>query len=98
MLSAQVIEEYIQFAKRYEEAQSSVDNDAAVSPTITVSTVSSLGFGRDTVSSAPSYTPDPHAVSNAEAQSYYGGLHSGPTLLYRTGKEQWSPPSGPSAV
>ncbi|KAF8346769.1 hypothetical protein F5887DRAFT_1061256 [Amanita rubescens] len=43
-------------------------------------------------SSATSYTPDPHAVSKAEAQFYYAGLHSKPTLLYRTGKEKWSPP------
>jgi len=93
--SAQVIEEYIQFAKSYEEAQNSVD--ATVSLTITPTTVPSLGFGRDAASSATSYAPDPHAVSNAEAQSYYAGLHSEPTLLYRTGKEQWSSPSGPEA-
>ena len=49
------------------------------------------------MSSATSHTPDPHAVSEAEAQSYYAGLHSEPTLLYRTGKEQWSPPRGPEA-
>lgn len=48
------------------------------------------------MSSTTSYTPDVHAVSKAEAQSYYAGLHSEPTLLYRTGKE-WSPPSGPEA-
>jgi hypothetical protein len=47
--------------------------------------------------SATSYTPDPHSVSKAEAQSYYAGLHSEPMLLYRTGKEQWSPPRGPEA-
>jgi hypothetical protein len=76
------------------EAQSSVDKDAAISPTITVSTSS---FGGDATSSATSYTPDLHAVSKAEAQSYYAGLHSEPTLLYRTGKEQWSPPRGPEA-
>jgi hypothetical protein len=33
----------------------------------------------------------------AEGRSYYAGLHSEPTLLYRTGKEQWFPPSGPEA-
>ena len=43
-----------------------------------------------------SYTPDPHAVSKAEVKSYYAGLHSQPTLLYRS-KEQWSPPRGPEA-
>jgi hypothetical protein len=47
-------------------------------------------------SSATSYTHDVHAVSKAEAQSYYAGLRSEPTLLYRTGKA-WSPPSGPEA-
>jgi hypothetical protein len=40
---------------------------------------------------------DPHAVSKAEALSYYAGLPSGPVLLYRTGKEQWSLPRGPEA-
>ena len=96
MLSTEDIENYIRFARSYEEAQSSVDEDATLSPTITASTLS-LGFGRDAASSATSYTPDPHAVSMAEAQSYYAGLHSEPTLLYRTGKEQWSPPRGPEA-
>lgn len=32
-------------------------------------------------------TIDPHAVSETEAQFYYGGLHSAPRLLYRTGKK-----------
>jgi hypothetical protein len=95
VLSAQVIEKYIQFAKSYEEAQSSDDKDTIISPT--ASTISSLGFGHETASSVTSYTSDPHAVSDAEAQSYYAGLHSEPTLLYRTGNEQWSPPSGPEA-
>jgi hypothetical protein len=95
--SAEDLEDYIRFAKSYEEAQSSVDKDATISPTITVSTSSSLGFGGDAASSATFYTPDPHAVSRAEAQSYYAGLNSKPTLLYRTGKEQWSPPRGPEA-
>ncbi|KAG7439988.1 uncharacterized protein BT62DRAFT_924364 [Guyanagaster necrorhizus] len=48
------------------------------------------------MSSTASSTSDVYAVSRAEAQSYYAGLHSAPTLLYRTGKE-WSPPSGPEA-
>ncbi|KAI1787376.1 hypothetical protein LXA43DRAFT_711812 [Ganoderma leucocontextum] len=102
LLSAKDIEYYIRFARSYNyEAQSSVDKDASISPTITASTtVSSLGSGGDGASSAASYTPDPHAVSKAEAQSYYAGLHSEPTLLYRTGKEQWSRPGDlrPSAV
>jgi hypothetical protein len=62
-----------------------------------MSTFSSLSFGGDAASNATSYTPDPHAVSMAEAESYYAGLHSEPTLVYRTGKEQWSPPMGPEA-
>lgn len=97
VLSAEVIDEYIRFAQSCQEAQNSADNDAATSPTITASTFSSLGFGGDAVSSATSYSPDPHAVSKAEAQSYYAGLPSEPALVYRTGKEQWSPPRGPEA-
>ncbi|KAF9235843.1 hypothetical protein BU15DRAFT_89406 [Melanogaster broomeanus] len=96
MLSAQDIEEYIQFAKSYQEEKSSVDQGTTVSPFISSSTFSSLDFGSDAASSTISYTADPHAVSVAEAQSYYAGLHSQPTLLYRTG-EQWFPPSGPEA-
>jgi hypothetical protein len=42
-------------------------------------------------------TSDPHAVSKTEAQSYYAGLPSEPVLLYRTGKDLWSPPRGPEA-
>jgi len=95
VLSAEDLEGYIHFARSYEEARGSVDNNATISPT--ASTFSSLDFGGDATSSASSYTPDPHAVSRAEAQSYYAGLHSEPTLLYRTGKEQWSAPRGPEA-
>jgi hypothetical protein len=96
VLSAEVIEEYILFAKSYEETQTSVDSDSddTISPTIPASTLSSLGFVGDAASSATTYTPDPHAVSMAEAQYYYAGLHSEPRLLYRTGKEQWSPAQG----
>jgi hypothetical protein len=73
----------------------SVDEDDTLSPT--TSAFSSLGFGKDAASGATSYSPDPHAVSEAEALSYYAGLPSEPTLLYRTGKQQWSPPRGPEA-
>ena len=96
VLSAEAIEKYIRFSQSYQEAQSSDDNDAAISPTVAAPTFS-LGFGGDAASSATSYSPDPHAVSKAETQSYYAGLPSEPTLVYRTGKEQWSPPSGPEA-
>jgi hypothetical protein len=85
---------YIRFARR--DAQRAVDEVDALSPT-TTSDFSSLDFGGDAASDATSYLPDPHAVSNAEALSYYAGLPSEPTLLYRTGKQQWSPPRGPEA-
>lgn len=94
MLPDEDLERYIRFAKSYEEAQNSVDEDANMSPTPTASLHSSLGIGGNVWSSATSYTPDPHAVSKAESRFYYAGLHSAPTLIYRTGKEQWSPPSG----
>jgi len=94
MLSAEDIEVFIRFARSYEEMRNSVNRDAAAT---TSSTFSSLDIGGDTVSSVTSYTRDPHAVSKAEALSYYAGIHSEPTLLYRTGKEQWSPPRGPEA-
>jgi hypothetical protein len=96
MLSTELVEDCIRFARGYEETHSSDDKDNAISPTTTASTFSSLSLGVDAASSATSYTPDVHAVSKVEAQSYYAGLHSEPTLLYRTGKE-WSPPRGPEA-
>jgi hypothetical protein len=95
VLSAEFIEECIRFARR--EAQRSVDEDDAISMTASTSGFSSFGFGGDAASCATSYTPDPHAVSQAEAMSYYTGLPSEPTLLYRTGKQKWSPPRGPEA-
>lgn len=91
MLSAEFVEDCIRFAKSYESAQSSAYRDSTISPTTTVD------LGSDAASSATSYTPDTHAVSEAEAQSYYAGLPSEPTLVYRTGKEQWSRPEA-SAV
>ena len=96
MLSAEVAEDCGRFARGC-EAQSSVDKDATISSTVTASTLSSLGFGGDAALSAIPYAPDPYAVSEEEAQAYYAGLPSQPTLLYRTGKEQWSPPRGPEA-
>ncbi|KAG6334414.1 hypothetical protein ID866_4670 [Astraeus odoratus] len=67
-----------------DEARSSVDedDDPTAPPTITAWRASSA---------------DPYAVSDAEARSYYAGLHSKPKLIYRTGKEKWSPPRGPKA-
>ena len=95
MLSAGELNGSICLARCYNEAQSSVDEDDATS-TMYEST-SSLGFGSDLASSTTSYTHDAHAVSKAEAQSYYAGLPSEPMLLYRTGKKQWYPPRGPEA-
>lgn len=83
MISDHDLEGYVRFATSY-QPQSSVDEDDDISPTTVAS-------------STTSYTPDPHAVSGVEAKCYYTGLHSAPTLLYRTGKEQWSPPRGPEA-
>jgi hypothetical protein len=94
VLSAEELDGYIHFARSYKEVQGSVDEDDTTSQTIIESTFS---LGGDAASSATSFTYDPHAVSKAEAQSYYAGLPSEPTLIYRTGKEQWSPPRGPEA-
>lgn len=58
--------------------------------------VISLGFVGNDRSSATSFTPDPHAVSQAEAEAHYTGLASEPRLVNRTGAP-WSPPSGPEA-
>jgi hypothetical protein len=90
VISAEELDGYIRFA-----GSSELCSRANTSPTITES-FSSLGFGDDAASSA-TYTHDLHAVSKAEAQSYYAGLPSEPTLLYHMGKEQWSPPRGPEA-
>ena len=84
-------------ARSYEGAHGSNDEDDAISTTTTTTALRSPGPGGDASSSASSYTPDLHAVFNADAQLYYAGLHSGHTLLYRTGKEQWSSPRGPEA-
>ena len=56
-----------------------------------------FGFGDDAAAAASSHPHDPHAVSRAEAQSYYAGLPFEPTLLYLTRKEKWSPPRRPEA-
>ncbi|KAI0786845.1 hypothetical protein C8Q75DRAFT_734397 [Abortiporus biennis] len=77
-----------------EETQNANSN-VPVLPTITAST--SSGSSSNAASSAASYSPDPHAVSKAEAQFYYAGLPSEPILVYRTGKEKWSLPRGPEA-
>ena len=94
MLSAELVEEFMHFARDY---HGSIAKNDAVSPTVTSSMFSSLGFGHDAASSATSYAPDPHAVSMEEALSYYTGLPSQPALIYRTGKEKWSAPKGPEA-
>ncbi|TFK68639.1 hypothetical protein BDN72DRAFT_870910 [Pluteus cervinus] len=91
VLSAEDLERYVNFARSYQEAQCAADDSTSNWPTL-----SSLDFDDDASSATP-YAPDPHAVSRAEAMFYYAGLASGPVLLYRTGKEQWSPPRGPEA-
>lgn len=63
MPSPQVIDFYIEFAKRYVPDQ---DSDEEENP---IPGVSSLGLGSGALSSAASYTNDPHAVSNEEARS-----------------------------
>lgn len=90
MLPTEVVKDCICFAKNYEEAQKSVDGEYDISLSTTTSTISSLGLGGDTTSSATSYTPDAYAISEVEATSYYAGLHSKPRLLYHIGKE-WTP-------
>ena len=88
----ELVQEFIRFAREYHgRAFNKEDN---VSPTITSSPFPSLGFKRDDASSATSDSRDPHAVSMEEATFYYAGLPSSPALIYRTGKEQWSPPKG----
>lgn len=87
MISAEFIEECIRFARDQQETRSSAYN-------ATISLPSTESGFSDHGSSATSYVPDPHAVSKAEAEFYYAGLPSAPTLIYRTGKEQWIPPIG----
>lgn len=96
MFSAKAGEVSIDSTSSYEEAQSSLNKDPTSSPATSAPTFASLSFGGDAASSAASYTRDTHAVSEMESKSYYEGLHSRPTLLYRTGKK-WSPPRGPEA-
>ncbi|KAG8824813.1 hypothetical protein FRC17_009021, partial [Serendipita sp. 399] len=81
---------------RYDEVQraQAVDED----PTL----ASSLGFSCDALfpfSTTTTHIDDPHAVSIAEAQSFYAGLPSNPVLVYRSDIQtnKWSPPSGPEA-
>ncbi|KAF8552333.1 hypothetical protein OG21DRAFT_1535374 [Imleria badia] len=96
LLPVELVQEFIRFARDHGRAVNKNDN---ISPTITSLSFPSLGFKRDAASSATSYSypTDPHAVSTEEALSYYAGLPSQPALIYRTGKEQWSPPKGPEA-
>jgi hypothetical protein len=84
VVSPDFIKQCIDFTRKYRPAPDEDDEDEGevpISPTTTTAT---------------SDTPDPRAVSRREALSYYIGLPSMPTLLYRTGKK-WYPPSGPEA-
>jgi len=94
-ISEDVVEACIRFARDYEQTQASVGT--TISPTNTESSLSDYSSRSEAVSSATSYAPDPYAVSKAEADSYYAGLPSEPTLIYRTGEEKWTPPTGPEA-
>lgn len=95
MLSVPVIKDSMSDATSDEAHwQSSIDQDHTISPATTSSTFSSPSNGSDPASSATTNTEDAHAVSEVEARFYYSGVHSGPTLLYRTGKK-WSPPRAP---
>ena len=97
---AELVQRCIRFSSHYGEVQRAqvVDEDPPLSPATTSSTfVSSLGFSHDVPSSTTSHTDDPHAISIAEAQGFYAGLPSDPVLIYRSEKEEWSPPSGPEA-
>ncbi|KAG8731259.1 hypothetical protein FRC11_004642 [Ceratobasidium sp. 423] len=97
-MSADLVEKCIRFAERWAETRWAENqrDDTTISPTTIVSTATSApGFG-GTPASTTSFEPDPHAVSQAEALSYYAGLPSEPLLIYRTGKP-WSPPRGPEA-
>ncbi|TFK93905.1 hypothetical protein K466DRAFT_49335 [Polyporus arcularius HHB13444] len=86
-LSESEIDKYIQLYLTYEPRKSSQSwgNLPAGSPTTT-----------SAPSNATSYADDPHAVSIEEADSYYAGLASKPSLLYRTG-DKWVPPQSPGA-
>ena len=83
-----------QQAKSQEQAQHFFYNDFTPSSTTTASAFSSPSLGGEATSSATSNTPNPYAVSLAEAQLYYAGLPSDPVLIYWTGKP-WFPPRGP---
>ncbi|KAI9651430.1 MAG: hypothetical protein M1829_003010 [Trizodia sp. TS-e1964] len=75
------------------ETRSFVEHDHPHSP----STGSSTSPSESLQDSLTTFDPDPHGVSEAEAQSFYSGLPSKPRLLYRTGKDAWSPAKGPEA-
>jgi len=85
----ELIQKCIRYAKtrRPQQARDSDDDEDAFF---------SLGLVSNDQSNPSSFTPDPHAVSQAEAQAYYSGLASEPKLVYRTGAP-WSPPHGPEA-
>lgn len=82
-------------SKNVEEVPSSACKEDTISPATTASTISSLSASAsgNGASSAMSHDHDAHAVPKAEAETYYLGLHSRPTLVYRTGQEPWTPPT-----
>ena len=98
MIDDKLIDKCIRYSETLQQTRDSDDDEEVViSPTTTAtSAFSSLGFGSNDQSSATTLTPDPHAVSQTEAQAYYSSLASEPRLVYRTGV-LWSPPCGPKA-
>jgi hypothetical protein len=98
VIGDELIDKCIRYSETLQQTRDSDDDEEVViSPiTTTTSAFSSLGFRSDDQFSATSFTPDPHAVSQTEAQAYYSGLASEPRLVYRTGAP-WSPPRGPEA-
>lgn len=98
MIDEKLIEKCILYSETHQQTRDSdADEEVAISPTTTaISAFSSPGLGGNDKSSATFFTPDPHAVPQAEAQAYYSGLASEPRLVYRTGTP-WSPPRGPEA-
>ncbi len=91
VISDDVLEEYLSFSHWHMQAQLYNDSiDDCFVPMTTASKAQEL----DATSSVPTFTPDPHAVSELEGVAYYAGLHSRPKLVYRTSKDKWALSTG----
>jgi len=84
-ISEELLESCVRFARDYKEAR------VTALGTGTESALSKFGFRGGVASSATSFHPDgPYAVSKVEADCFYAGLASEPTLIYRTDvEEKW---------